>query len=580
MREKKVRHLFDPHERIPDLITRAYRHPCSTIRVHRPIIGSLIHRPRAPFPATAICSSTYRRRNRAGLDTTVELRRGVAHLAGLDRALGPRRWCARAGGHSRRASRTLYVHLSLFLSPWPDRNSSPAGQAHLQHYTEPSAEPLLATSSTLQGTILPLGAGTFTHNTAGIPIIVACTKADLIDDNTDLVGAGASGMGGMVKGKGGEWEERTDGIMQILRTICLKCACHSFIRFSFSWRGRRRKPLLHDTAANDTQRTAPIRAAYPICTPAPSPDGALDSTAAPVRNPFPFVHKPNTLDRDRIVVPAGWDSWGKIVVLRDGFDAKAWGEAWERDLSSDAGIDSDSDDGARKMYASLVQDQGPKVRSKPPDSFPHPISSRVITHSRPRSHPSTTPTPEQDFLSKNYDENARRADRDPRGIFRTPTDASAAPAAGLVGPLGSSSFSLPTVERALAEMEGSSGATLGGLGRRAGAPTSPILGSAPSPTQHEVLQNFFKSLLNPKDRAASPGTSAVSPGAGLRVLLRVGVGSRRRRGRGRRVGVLGAVRVGVGVRRRILMRAVERKMGRMRRRRRFLKGVDSGCPLH
>ena len=40
-------------------------------------------------------------------------------------------------------------------------------------------------------------------------------------------------MGGMVKGKGGEWEERTDGIMQILRTICLKCAfaClpHSFL---------------------------------------------------------------------------------------------------------------------------------------------------------------------------------------------------------------------------------------------------------------------------------------------------------------------------------------------------------------
>ena len=30
-------------------------------------------------------------------------------------------------------------------------------------------------------------------------------------------------MGGMVKGKGDEWEERTDGIMQILRTVCLKC---------------------------------------------------------------------------------------------------------------------------------------------------------------------------------------------------------------------------------------------------------------------------------------------------------------------------------------------------------------------
>ena len=41
-------------------------------------------------------------------------------------------------------------------------------------------------------------------------------------------------------------------------------------------------------------------------------------------------------------------------------------------------------------------------------------------------------------------------------------------------------------------------------------------GGAPSPTgqtQHEVLQNFFKSLLNTKDRGVSPGSaSAVSPG--------------------------------------------------------------------
>ena len=38
--------------------------------------------------------------------------------------------------------------------------------------------------------------------------------------------------------------------------------------------------------------------------PVPSPDGTLDDTAAPVRNPF---HKPNTLDGERLVVPAGWD---------------------------------------------------------------------------------------------------------------------------------------------------------------------------------------------------------------------------------------------------------------------------------
>lgn len=96
-------------------------------------------------------------------------------------------------------------------------------QAHLQHYSEPSSEPIPATSTLSSTTLLPLGPGTFTHNTAGVPIIVICTKADLIDEGHDVIGAGASGMGGMVKGKGGEWEERTDGVMQVLRTICLKC---------------------------------------------------------------------------------------------------------------------------------------------------------------------------------------------------------------------------------------------------------------------------------------------------------------------------------------------------------------------
>lgn len=98
----------------------------------------------------------------------------------------------------------------------------PTVQAHLQHYTEPTLESTPAASA-LSNTLLPLGPGTFTHNVAGVPVLVACTKADLIDEENDVIGAGTSGMGGMVKGKGGEWEERTDGIMQILRTICLKC---------------------------------------------------------------------------------------------------------------------------------------------------------------------------------------------------------------------------------------------------------------------------------------------------------------------------------------------------------------------
>lgn len=54
--------------------------------------------------------------------------------------------------------------------------------------------------------------------------------------------------------------------------------------------------------------------------------------------------------------------------------------------------------------------------------------------------------------------------------------------------------------------------------RQAHARTSPIFGSVPSPTQHEVLQNLFKSPLHFKDRVASLCTSAVMLGAAAEKL--------------------------------------------------------------
>ena len=229
MREKKVCYLLDSPERVPQLITRHM--PTSLLDYpftpshHRLFQFSFIHCPCTAFFAATIRSFTYYRCDRAGLDNTLDFPRGAAHLAGLDPAFGPRRQHAQTRGHRRRAPRVLCVHFILVLVSILTAAPHP-GQAHLRHYTEPSTEPLPATSSALQDTILPLGPETFAHNTAAITIIVACTtKADLIDDNPDLVGAGASGMGGMVKGKGDEWEERTDEITQILGTICLECAC-------------------------------------------------------------------------------------------------------------------------------------------------------------------------------------------------------------------------------------------------------------------------------------------------------------------------------------------------------------------
>lgn len=98
-------------------------------------------------------------------------------------------------------------------------------QSHLQHYAEPTANPESIPTSganVLSSTLLPLSQGVFTHNASGVPIIVVCTKADRIDDDLAAAGMGG-GLGGVVKSKGADWEERTDGIMQVLRTICLKC---------------------------------------------------------------------------------------------------------------------------------------------------------------------------------------------------------------------------------------------------------------------------------------------------------------------------------------------------------------------
>ena len=42
--------------------------------------------------------------------------------------------------------------------------------------------------------------------------------------------------------------------------------------------------------------------------------------------------KHNVIDRDKVVVPPNWDSWGKIRVLRDGFDVEAVNKGWSIDI--------------------------------------------------------------------------------------------------------------------------------------------------------------------------------------------------------------------------------------------------------
>jgi len=96
-------------------------------------------------------------------------------------------------------------------------------------------------------------------------------------------------------------------------------------------------------------------------------------------------------------------------------------------------------EGARAQFSVLVGgDRGP-----PPRTLPTIIQ----------------PTPEQAFLQQHYETLAKDPTRDPRATFKQPVGAEerfggATGASGVVGPMGSSSFSLPSVEKALVEMEG------------------------------------------------------------------------------------------------------------------------------
>lgn len=223
--------------------------------------------------------------------------------------------------------------------------------------------------------------------------------------------------------------------------------------------------LMYTLAAENARRPGLIRAPCLLFNPSTFPRGALDSTAAPVHNPFPFVHIPNPLGRDRIFVPVGWDSW------------KYHGGARRLGRESmGAGMGSVIHRPARSLGWSAA----PTARVPVPRTGPGPQSTCLHFTSSVEHAADPTPTlqrhdAKQTFLEKNYDENTQRADHDQRDTFCTHTDVFSTPTAGLVGTLGTSSVSLPMVECTLAEMEG-------GLGRCSRRRTNVDLGSALSPT--------------------------------------------------------------------------------------------------
>ncbi|SNX85946.1 related to dynein light-intermediate chain [Melanopsichium pennsylvanicum] len=368
----------------------------------------------------------------------------------------------------------------------------------------------------------PLADGTLTDN-IGIPIVVVCTKADAIPR--------------LERDKQFK-EEQFDYIQQVLRTICMKYGAALFYTSSARTQSIDilRSYLLHRlfTPSNiQLQSQQQLNAT----------NSSSNSAAAGGVTVFGFPYRASTTDRDTLLVPAGWDSWGKIKALREPFDCRSMAKAWdndceidklrrtrnlpktkqvedrlEKELQADRRSDASNDgsggadevQSAMNLYEDIVSDWEAAPVGKD-------TTSRVRIPD------------EQAFLGQHHA--ALQKDPDPRSKFSK---------RGVVGPMTGSSAGLPSVEKYMSRqvnaddvtpskperprLEASTSssskretnsaaaaaavaAMTGGDNIKSSRPTSPAVSGTTSPgapKQSEVLHSFFQSLL--KDKGSGVGS--------------------------------------------------------------------------
>ncbi|WAR55828.1 hypothetical protein PtB15_6B571 [Puccinia triticina] len=245
---------------------------------------------------------------------------------------------------------------------------------------------------------LPLPPGTLTEN-MGIGIVVVCTKSDEIDE--------------LEKEKDFK-EEQFDFIQQVLRSICLRFGGALFFTNQKKPESllRLRSYVLHRLFGQL------------VSTSTVPGTSATAGTATTNARLFPFPYKANVVDRDEVLIPMGWDSWGKIKILRDGFDPSVVGNGWLFDLEKPlrtrpdrvgddrqeggSSLDDDQvgyDSEGRKIVSAckLWEDMIGETDDEVPLINPH---DRVIA------------TQEQQFLRTKYDAIKKERDLDPRSHFQ------------------------------------------------------------------------------------------------------------------------------------------------------------------
>ncbi|KAI7898319.1 dynein light intermediate chain-domain-containing protein [Cokeromyces recurvatus] len=346
---------------------------------------------------------------------------------------------------------------------------------YLQTYTEPvslntafnmtaststgslQSTPLVTTTTSADQVTLPLTQGCLTNN-LGIPIIVVCCKSDAqntLEQTLDYK------------------DEQFDFIQQNLRCICMKFGAALFYTstlqpYTFH---NLRQYILHRLL------TSPSKT-------------------------YPFKLKAQVVERDSVLVPAGWDSWGKIRVLREGFDCEGINQGWDTDIDAIIDKQQPGPHGARGNYEEIIQN--PNSKEQPLTSIPPPVTCED----------------EQSFLERHYETLQHGVEL----LNRKGTGSIPSTRPSVVGPLGVSSATVELMRSSddrrhkdsslddSLKLSSNSPTNISNMSSGSSLPAIDTSVNQPGGPSHEVLANFFQSLLVKKASASSSPTSILGNG--------------------------------------------------------------------
>ena len=245
--------------------------------------------------------------------------------------------------------------------PEPERQACEDNRIRWQQNRDADTD----TSITDSHTPMPLGPGEY-DEPLGLPLLVVCQNALAIE---------------RLEKERGYREHHFDYIMQNLRTVLLKHGAG--LIYTMPSQPGQLQPLVY--------RTLDIGSTMP---------GERLSRG---KNDAALKH--NVVDRDRVMVPPGWDSWGKIRVLREGFDVEGVSQSWSVEIQQRYSASSTEQDADEGLEADAVHEarQDTKPTETESQSVVAPYEAQI---QNPRPPDTTKPyievelKPDQVFLAE------------------------------------------------------------------------------------------------------------------------------------------------------------------------------------